>query len=121
MALWPQIAPLLIPALERTKTHDMEDVRKALMVQAAHLWIEIDKIVDAFMVTEFVNYPKGLFVRVWLAGARSGADMDWHAARGAVEVFKDTNHAIGLEVIGRKGWLGHFPDAHDCGFVMRTA
>lgn len=117
--LWDQIVPLLSDPLVRAGTHDEEDVRLALLGGRAHLWIQWSGVVDAAGVTEFVAYPKGLWLRIWLSGSKLGVKVDWVALDEIVSEFARANRCVGLEAIGRKGWLKRFPRLETVAAVMR--
>lgn len=119
--LWPQVVPLLGKVLDRARTHDAEDVRRMLLVQTAQLWIQWNERVEAAVVTEFVTYPKGLFVRLWLAGALPQITVEWVALEDMIGGWAKANHCAGLELVGRMGWLRRFPKAAFEGIVMRKA
>lgn len=117
--LWSQIEHLLLPVLALTSTHTAEDVRRSLMSMQAQLWARIEGgEVKAVVTTEFVNYPVGLFVRVWHAGALTGA-MDDDAFFDVLDRWRQANGCVGFEAVGRHGWLRRFPEARVEGLVMR--
>src|ERR1700689_92465 len=75
--LWPQLRALFTPALAMVSTHTAEDVRRAVMAMRSQLWAQMDgSTVQSAAVTEFVDYPVGMYVRVWLAGARLDSKFD---------------------------------------------
>lgn len=118
-ALWPQLAALFRPALAMTSTHTAEDVRRALMAMRAQLWVQMDgDVVEAAATTEFIDYPTGLFVRVWHAGARRDRKMDDAAFFDVLDTWRDRNGCIGFEAIGRHGWLKKYPGRVE-GLIMR--
>lgn len=119
-ALWPQLMAVFAPALAMSSTHDAESVRRALLTGKAQLWAQIDgNAVQAAATTEFVDYPKGVFVRVWLAGALRDCKMNEGAFFDLMEAWRVMHGCIGFEAIGRHGWLRRFPDARVEGLVMR--
>jgi hypothetical protein len=119
--LWPQIAPMLEPALAISSTHTPEHVRRAVMVGKAHLWAQMDDtIVEACMVTEFADFPIGMFVRVWSAGARIDRRMDTDAFVAAATDWALKHGCIGLEAVGRAGWLRRVPNSRVEGLIMRV-
>ena len=118
--LWPQFEALLGPALVLVSTHNAEDVRRLIMVGQAQLWAQMDgDTVEAAATTEFVNYPVGLYIRVWLAGTRPDRKFDENAFFHAMNRWRELNQCRGFEAIGRHGWLRKFPDARVEGLVMR--
>lgn len=118
-ALWPQVEPLLAPELAMTHTHAPEDVRKAIVSGFAHLWIQYSDRVEAAAVTEFVTYPLGLSLRVWLGGASSESRMKRREFREVTGKFAALNGCKWLEACGRHGWLKVFPESEYVGVLMR--
>jgi len=118
--LWPQLEALFAPALAMTSTHKADDVRRALMAMRAQLWVQMDAdIVEAAATTEFVDYPAGLYVRVWHAGARRDRRMNDAAFFAALDQWRRGNKCVGFEAIGRHGWLRRYSQARIEGLVMR--
>jgi Zn ribbon nucleic-acid-binding protein len=164
--LWPQLEPILKPAIAAAGTHTTEDVRRALMAMRAQLWVHMRKTsgwiisedlkcpeckdgdleshfsgkegpfyactacgwdeetqakpsVVSAAVSEFVDYPAGLFVRVWLAGAVPDRKMDMEAFVETLDRWRVANGCVDFEFIGRHGWLRVFPWAKVAGLVMR--
>lgn len=109
--VWPLVVSLLDPALAIAGTHEIGDVRKSIMGGQAQLWVQWtkDKGVDAAVVTEFVNYPKGLWFRLWLSGAQKQAKIMWDKFFDILYEFADKNDCVGLEDCGRSGWERHIP------------
>jgi hypothetical protein len=133
MPLWPMWQPLLMRALRGMETHDAIDVRRMVLGEQAHLWVQWNGAVqqmaagqqnglplEAFVVTEFATYPKGQWLRLWLAGAEPDTPMDDAMFEDALAVWKDANNCRGYEVIGRMGWLRRFPEGRFVGCIMRT-
>lgn len=120
MPIWPQWEPLLKIALRNAETHDALDVRRAVLGEQAHLWAQWSDRLEAFVVTEFATYPKGVWLRLWLAGCVHDADFNSEALEDALAAFKDAHNCRGYELIGRMGWLRRFPEARFVGVVMRT-
>lgn len=118
--LWPQLAELFRPVLATVSTHTSEDVRKSIMAMRAQLWIQmVDRNVVSAAVTEFVDYPTGMFVRVWLVGAVNDKRMDIQAYVDTLDHWRSAHGCLGFEWIGRAGWMKHFPDATMEGLLMR--
>ena len=118
--LWPQIAELFKPALLLVSTHTADDVRRSVITMRSQLWVQMDgDIVVSAATTEFVDYPIGLFVRVWLAGARSDRKFDDNAFFEIMDLWRERNGCVGFEAVGRHGWLRKFPSAKVEGLVMR--
>lgn len=107
---WPHCMPLLKPAVDRLQTHTIEDVRKSLFCNQAHLWLQwSNEKGEAAAVTEFVNYPQGLWLRIWLMGAARGAQVLWDQFEKAIIGFAADNNCAGIEHYGRKGWAKRYP------------
>ena len=120
MPLWSQIVPMIEGALNGSATHDVEDVRRMLMAQAAHLWVQWTDRVEALLITEFVAYPKGLWLRIWLASAVQDVKLDHLSFYDMLCKWRDDNQCCGFEALGRPGWLRKFPEFRVQGLVMRT-
>lgn len=119
-ALWPQLRALFKPVLEMTSTHSAEDVRRSIMALKCQLWVQmVNEVVVSAATTEFVDYPAGLFVRVWMVGAVPDRRMDIQSFVDTLDHWRIASGAIGFEWIGRHGWLKHFPDARVEGLLMR--
>jgi hypothetical protein len=118
--LWPQLEALFAPALRMVSTHNAEDVRRSLMALEAQLWAQMDgDIVEAAATSEFVRYPAGMFVRVWLAGARRDRKLNEDAFLALLDQWRQAHGCVGFEAIGRHGWLRKFPEARVQGLIMR--
>lgn len=117
--LWPRLERLVAVELAGIPTHEPADVRRALLANQAHLWIQWVDRVEAMAVTDFVNYPRGMALRVWLGAAQkdSRADKDQfleHFVRWARR-----NECRWIEACGRVGWLKIFSDLKYSGMFMR--
>lgn len=118
--LWPQIEALLLPALALVSTHTSEDVRRSVMSMEAQLWAQMDgAIVEAAATTEFVRYPVGVYVRVWLAGAKRGVRFDDEQFFEMMDRWRERNGCVGFEAVGRVGWLRRFPKAFAESLILR--
>ena len=118
--LWPQLESLFAPALLMVSAFRIEDVRRSLMAMRSQLWAQMDgDVVEAAATTEFVDYPIGLFVRVWLAGARHDARFNDDGFFAVMDQWRAANGCVGFEAIGRHGWLRRHPMAKIEGLVMR--
>jgi hypothetical protein len=118
--LWPQLEELFAPALAMTSTHTADDVRRGLLSMRAQLWAQMDGTqVEAACTTEFVDYPSGLYIRVWHAGARRDRRMDDDAFFRVLNDWRIANRCAGFEAVGRHGWLRKFPKARVEGLIMR--
>lgn len=117
--LWPQVAPLIEPILVAVGTHDIEDVRKALLVTQAHLWVQWTGEVEAAVVTDFSSYPKGVWLRIWLMGTKPGAKIEWAKFQALLDDFKKAHGCVGTEIWGRGGWARRYMDARRDFIVLR--
>lgn len=118
--LWPQFEALFVPALRMVSTHTSEDVRRAVMAMRAQLWAQMaGDIVEAAATTEFVDYPVGMFVRVWLAGSRPNNKFDEKAFFDVLDRWREQHGCVGFEAIGRAGWIKRLPQAGIEGVVFR--
>lgn len=118
--LWAQFEELLRPALVMVSTHTSEDIRRSVMAMRSQLWAQMtDDVVVAAAVTEFVDYPVGMYVRVWLVGARPDHRFDDEAFFEVMDRWRSRNGCVGFEAVGRHGWLRKFPEARIEGLVMR--
>jgi hypothetical protein len=120
--LWPQLEELFLPAVAMTSTHTLEDVRRSLMAMRAQLWAQMDgTTVEAACTSEFVDYPAGVYIRVWHAGARQDRRMNNDAFFDVLNQWRIAHRCVGFEAIGRHGWLRKFKGARVEGLVMRYA
>lgn len=116
--VWPQVEMLLSPCIALHGTHNPEDVRKSILGGNSQLWIEWSDKTEAAVVTEFVPYPKGLWLRFWLAGALKDAKIQWNDFYKTLEEFAKNNNCKGIEDCGREGWSHYAPQAKKV-FSMR--
>lgn len=163
--LWPEIEPILKPAVVQQGTHSVEDVRRSIMGMRSQLWVQMRKVsawvapddlkcpecrdgdleskasasgsfyvcslcgwdeeahakpkLMSAAVSEFAEYPAGLYVRVWLAGAIPDRKMDIDAFVETLDRWRVKNGCVDFEWIGRHGWLKIFPWARVVGLIMR--
>lgn len=117
--LWPQAEPLIASAIAPIPTHTTDDVRQMLHGNAAQLWAQWGEQLEACVVTEFVHYPRGTWVRIWIAGAHPDAKWDGHGFHKAVDGWRDLHGCRGFEAIGRHGFLRLFPGLRAEGVLMR--
>lgn len=120
---WAIVSSFFAPIFADAKTHTPEDVRQILLAGRAQLWVQWriqEQEIEASFVTEFVTYPRGVWIRLWLGGARPGTKVDYHAVKGAMTLFARQNGARGFEITGRHGWLRRFPEAVVEGLMMRV-
>ena len=118
--LWPQLEPLIKSVVDPIGTHDAEDVRRSLMTNFSHLWVQWSDKVEALVISEFINYPRGLWLRLWAGAAREDIKGEWQQFRPVITEWKNIHQCKGIEIIGRMGWLRVFPDARFDGAIMRT-
>lgn len=115
---WGAIEALLAQAIEAGATHHPSDVLEALTRGDADCWVKwTDEGISCAVVTEVLSFPRGLRVRVWLAGAKGG-ETDW---REFDEGLCDYGRQIGaswIDIVGRIGWLKKFPKLEYYASVM---
>ena len=120
--IWPQVSKVLAPAIAMTPTHNDEDVRLACMSGRADLWVQWEEpIVESAATTEFVAYPRGMWLRIWLGACRSDKKQD---SKGFLDAFKEwarVNGCRGLEIAGRIGWARRFPEFKIEGIGLRMS
>jgi hypothetical protein len=121
MPLWPQWEPLLKRALQGVETHDPADVRRFVLGEQAQLWIQWNGTLEAFVVSELATYPRGTWLRLWLAATAPGVALRDELFEDVLAEFKDQNECRGFELTGRMGWMRRFPESRFCGIIMRTA
>lgn len=120
LPIWPEWEPLLVRALRGTETHEPIDVRRMVMAEQAHLWVQWSGRLDAFVVSEFAHYPRGKWLRIWLCAAREDVPLDEEAFVSMLSHCRDANGCRGFEVIGRIGWMRRFPGAQMVGVMLRS-
>src|ERR1700761_8545632 len=121
-ATWAMVKNFFNPIWADCQTHVADDVLKILLLQQSQLWVQWNSTegkIEAAFVTEFIGYPKGMWIRLWLGGGAPDAKVDYQAVRGALTVWARQNCARGFEIIGRHGWLRKFHDAKVEGLCMR--
>lgn len=117
--IWPHAIPLLEPAIALSGTHNLEDVRKSLLCGNAQLWIQWNDKLEAAVVTEFINYPRGAWFRFWLAGALKDAQILWDKFFDILYNFAKENNCKGIEDCGRNGWSHYAPEAKKISTLRR--
>lgn len=118
--LWPQLAALFKPVLATVRTHTVEDVRRMILAMRVQLWVQmVNDVVVSAATTEFIDYPAGMFVRVWMVGAVPDRKLDIDSFVETLNHWRMANKCVGFESIGRHGWLKHFPEAKVEGLLMR--
>lgn len=119
-AIWPQIIPLLQPALKIAETHNIHDVKDAIDFGKAQLWVQWNEgAVDAAVTTEIVNYPRGTWLRFWLAGAQPKTDILWDKFYESLYNFAKKHKFVGIEDCGRNGWSKYAPHAKKIAILRR--
>ncbi len=119
MPAWDALRPLILQELVTIPTHNEDDVRKAIMSGTCHLWVQWSDHIEAMVLTDFVAYPRGLALRVWMGAAYRNDGMDWHAFRAAIEEWAVACKCRWIDACGRIGWLKRFSGAHMAGVFMR--
>lgn len=119
-ALWPQWEPLLVRALKGAETHDPLDIRRMVLGEQAQLWVQWSDRLEAFVVTEFGHYPKGKWLRLFLAASAPDAEFNGDAFEDVLSQFRDSNGCRGYELIGRMGWMRRYKEGRFAGVIMRT-
>lgn len=110
--IWAEVEPLLKDAVEHSGTHTTEDVYKSVMAGKSQLWVQWSGKVDAVVTTEFIDYPKGLWFRFWLAGALHGSEILWQQFFDTLYDFAKNSHCLGIEDCGRMGWDKFIPEKY---------
>lgn len=120
---WVNVVDFFKPIFATSKTHEPDDVRDILLTNKAQLWVQwniTEAKIEAAFVTEFVGYPMGVWIRLWLGGAAHDAKVDYKAVEGALTIWARQNCCRGFEIVGRHGWLRKFPSAVVEGLCLRT-
>lgn len=111
-AAWPQVAPILRQAVDRLGTHDVDDIRQAILAGNAQLWVQWNGKCEAALVTEFKSFPKGLFLNVWLFASDPERKPKEEEFEKHIFNFSVANNCVGIRDEGRTGWnrrLDHLP------------
>jgi hypothetical protein len=116
---WEQIYPLVRAALRGHPTHSVEDVRHRLLSNQATPWVQWSDHIEAIAVTDFVTYPQGLCLRVWLCGANRIDRLDTNKFSVALKDWARANKCRWIESVGRIGWARLIPDVKIEGVVVR--
>ena len=117
--VWSEVEPLLEPAVAISETHNAEDVFRSLMGGKAQLWVQWSGKIDAAVVTEFIDYPRGLWFRFWLAGAVKEAEVLWKKFYETLYGFAKQSLCVGIEDCGRGGWDHYAPHAKKVASLRR--
>lgn len=116
---WPQVARVLKPVVDLIGTHDIEDVRRAIVSGKSQLWVQWNQATghcESALVSEFQDFPKGLFLNVWLFAAAEGKEPNEDEFEKQLFNFAFANGCIGMKHEGRKGWQRrhkHLPVKHE--------
>ncbi len=118
---WSILEPIIASALKGQETHNTEDVRQLLMTMQCHGWIQVDEetnSIQALVVTEFTRYPRGLWLRLWLAGVADGCHLEDNMFYEVLDKWRVDMGCREFEIIGRPGWSRRF-NTRILGVIMR--
>lgn len=119
--LWEQVIPILEPALVIFNTHDISDAKKDVMSGSKQLWVDYDNLVQGSAITEFVSYPKGLWLKIWIFGVRKEAKIAWEKFEEKFIEFAKLSGCVGIEHCGRPGWERRNPLHKKISVIYRMA
>lgn len=102
--IWPQVSELLKPEVDRGGTHDIDDVRREIVSGKCQLWVQWNGSCEAALVSEFQNFPKGVFLHIWLFVAAPDKKPDEEMFEKHLFDFAVANGCAGIKHEGRKGW-----------------
>jgi hypothetical protein len=103
--LWPQVEPLLRPALATTEgCYEPVDILAAILKGQMQLWISWNDGVEAAMVTEIIAYPRRRGCRVFLIGGRNLKRWS-EKFSAAVEAYARAQGCSFMEGGARLGWV----------------
>jgi hypothetical protein len=89
----------LVDALhEAGRTHEIEDVMRALRIGDAQVWVENDSVI----ITEVLVFPRRSVLRYWLA---AGDMDDMLTLLPKLEAWGRERGVTLAEMVGRRGWL----------------
>ena len=74
---------------------------------------------EAFVITEFSAFPKGVWVHAWLAASDPEAQFDYWRFRDVLCEWAQANNCRGVSAAGRVGWLKKYPEAKYEGICVR--
>ncbi len=115
---WPEIEPMMADVLTLVGTHKTEDVRKRLLSGQAQMWVQYDDGIDAFLVTEFENFPEMAILNIWLMAAKKEKEVAWDKLKYEINKFASVNRCAIIKVVGRDGFAKIFPEAKKQAVVM---
>lgn len=108
--MWPEVAPVIKPALDAGRRHNLSDIKEALEKRDMQLWLmycdpseEVPTGLAGAFITEIINYPR---LRVANIAYCAGTDVDgWiEYLYMTVENFARSHKCDEVEVYGRPGW-----------------
>ena len=92
-----------------------------LMAQLCNVWVQwVEPTVEAIVISEFASYPKGVWVRAWLAAARRDREMDDDGFLLALTEWARAHKCRGFEAGGRHGWTRRMANVSVEGLRMRV-
>lgn len=115
--LWPVVAPMLAPAVERSGEATLCEVAEAIEAGDAQLWIAHDaERVGMAMVTRLNRTARGLVCEIWqLGGANRG---EWLGLLPQLEAAAKERGCVAVEIIGRRGWARLLPEYRETAVVL---
>ena len=120
--LWPQIHDLLKLDEGIGITHSIEDIHKMILSHRIDAWIQFFKpfsVLEAVVITEFVGYPRGLFLRAWIACALPTAKLDVDSFYHLISAWAFNNDCVGMIATGRRGWFRKFSNVKNDSYTSR--
>lgn len=115
--VWPDIEPLIKRVLGKAhaRTFEPEHVRRRLIDGTARLLAQWGSNgPEALVVTDIAEYPRGKWVRIWLAATAVMRRMDIDGMAFHVKRLCKITGCRGFECVGRLGWMRRleplFPD-----------
>ena len=100
--IWPQAAPLIRSAIERTDLSDFADIEYDVLSGDQLLWLAISDHIEAAATTHLVK-TRGK--PVCILTACSGAQRDrWLPLFAQIEKYAKDEGARCMRIYGRKGW-----------------
>ena len=103
--VWPEAAPQLQRALDRTKERTLHDVLVQLVTGNAQLW----RAYGGWCVTEIQPFPRK---RVALVSLFGGTFDKAHVRemRDVLQQWARHYHCDEIRIVGRRGWLKFLPE-----------
>lgn len=100
--IWPQAAPLIRAAIERTDLSDFAMIEKQVLAGDQLLWLAISDHIEAAATTHLVKTPGR---PVCILTACSGAQRErWLPLFSQIERYAKDEGASRMRIFGRKGW-----------------